>query len=141
MLPLYGIFLAVFCIIAIPFFYRLRMADFIIMDKPAGALAAIMFSRQLMRGNRFKLFKLDFSFWWYYAISFLAASICFLPDFLQIGGISLPISGDAIFFLCYGIYILIQLLLNWHFGSYIQTAYAIAFDSIAPKAPVPEQPQ
>ncbi len=142
--PLYAIFFFVFCVIAIPFFYRLRMADFIIMDKPAGAMSAMLFSFRFMRGNAFKLFKLDFSFWWYYAISLAAAVISYLPEILQLGGISLPLSGNALFFLCYGISLLIQFILTWQSAGYMQTSYAIAFDSIAPKAPATptgEQPQ
>lgn len=135
MAPLYGITLAVFCVIAIPFFYRLRMADFILMDKSAGALSALLFSRQLMRGNRFKLFKLDLSFWWYYAISIFSIVVCYLDLILAAAGIPLPLSAEVQLFLFFGLYALIRFFLCWQSGSYINTAYAIAFDSIAPKAP------
>jgi len=135
MVPLYIIFFVVCCLLAIPFFYRLRMADFIVMDKPAGALAALLFSHRLMRGNRFRLFKLDLSFWWYYVIGFFSIAICYLDTIFQMLGIPFPTSPDVAFFLCYGLYALIHFFLCWQAESYINTAYAIAFDSIAPKAP------
>ena len=139
MTPLYGIVLAVFCILAIPFFYRLRMADFIVMDKSVGAVSALLFSRQLMRSNRFKLFKLDLSFWWYYAISIVSIAVCYLDVILAAAGIALPFSPNAQLFLFFGLYALIRFFLYWQTGSYLNTAYAIAFDSIAPKKPAEKQ--
>lgn len=135
MIPLYIIFFVVFCILAIPFFYRLRMADYIIMDKPAGALTALLFSYRLMRGNGFKLFQLDLSFWWYYVISFLSLVVCYLDLIFSAVGITLPIPSDVALFLFFGLYAVIRFFLCWQSGSYLNTAYAIAFDSIAPKAP------
>lgn len=135
MAPLYIIFFATFGILALPLFFRLRMADFIIMDKPAGALAALLFSHRLMRGNCFKLLKLDLSFWWYYVISFLSIAVCYLDLILSAVGITLPISSDVALFLFFGLYALIRFFLCWQSGSYVNTTYAIAFDSIAPKAP------
>lgn len=140
LLPFYGLFLAVFCLVAIPFFYRLRMADFVIMDKPAGAMTAMLFSRQFMRGNCVKLFKVDLSFWWYYLASFLAAAISFLPDYLILADVTLPMSDTVVFFLCYGTYTAIQFLLSWRCASYLNTTYAMVFDAIAPKAPQNEKP-
>lgn len=135
MVPLYIIFFAIFGILAIPLFFRLRMADFIIMDKTTRALPALLFSHRLMRGNCFRLLKLDFSFWWYYVISFLSLGVCYLDLILSTVGITLPISSDAALFLFFGLYALIRFVLCWQSGSYVNTAYAIAFDSIAPKAP------
>ena len=142
LLPLYGIFFVIFAILAIPLFYRLRMAEFIILDKPAGALAAILFSQRLMRGNCLRLFKLDISFWWFYALSLCSIAIGYLDVILPFLGIALPISSDTAFFLFYILHLLSQLALAWWAGSYLQTAYATAFDSFIPKAePTPKQPQ
>lgn len=142
LLPLYGIFFAVFAIFAIPMFYRLRMAEFILMDKPMGALPAMLFSHRLMRGNCLRLFRLDLSFWWFYALSLCSIAIGYLDVILPYFGITLPISSDAAFFLFYALHLLSQLALSWWAGSFLQTTYATAFDSFTPKTePTTERPQ
>ena len=141
LLPLYGIFFVIFALLAIPLFYRLRMAEFIILDKPAGALAAILFSHRFMRGNCLRLFRLDCSFWWFYALSLCSIAIGYLDVILPYLGVTLPISADAAFFLFYGLHLLSQLALSWWAGSFLQTTYATAFDSFIPKTgPLTEQP-
>ena len=142
LLPLYGIFFAVFAVLAIPMFYRLRMAEFILMDKPIGALPAMLFSHRLMRGNCLRLFRLDLSFWWFYALSLCSIAIGYLDVILPYFGITLPVSSDVAFFLFYVLHLLSQLALSWWAGSFLQTTYAAAFDSFIPKAePATEQPQ
>ena len=142
MTPLYGIFFAVFAILAIPLFYRLRMAEFILMDKPMGALPAMLFSGRFMRGNCWKLVRLDLSFWWFYALSLCSIAIGYLDVILPELGVTLPVNADVAFFLCYTLYLVCQIGLSWWAGSYLQTTYATAFNSFLPKAePTPEQPQ
>ena len=143
MTPLYIIFFAVFAALAIPMFYRLRMSEFILMDKPMGALPALLFSHRFMRGNCWKLVRLDLSFWWFYALSLCSIAIGYLDVILPEFGVTLPVNADVAFFLCYSVYILCQIGLSWWAGSYVQTTYATAFDSFIPQAPdAPvEQPQ
>lgn len=67
-----GIFLMVFAVLALPLFYRWRMVHYIIMDDPAtGGLQAMMMSRVMMNGRKLELFRLDLSFWWFYALEVL----------------------------------------------------------------------
>ena len=48
--------------LAAPVFYWYRMADYLIIDRPAtGALAALRDSRMMTKGNRWNLFRLDLS--------------------------------------------------------------------------------
>ena len=63
-MPAMGIFGVLFLVIAAPVFYRYRMADYLIIDRPAtGALAALRDSRVMTKGNRWNLFRLDLSMW------------------------------------------------------------------------------
>ena len=62
MLVIYGI---VCCVVLIPILYGFRMATYVLLDDPNGrAFAALRTSKQMMRRNKFRLFKLDLSFWW-----------------------------------------------------------------------------
>ncbi len=134
LLPLYGIMLALFCAIAIPLSYRFRMAQFVLLDQPnTGALKALGASHRMMRYNRFALFRLDLSFWWFYGLQILSAVLCYGDVLLTALGISLPISEDISFFLFFGLHLALQLLLLWQAGSYVQTTYATAYDVLRPE--------
>ena len=60
--PAMVIFGVLFLALAAPLFYRYRMTDYLIIDRPAaGALAALRDSRMMTKGNRWNLFRLDLS--------------------------------------------------------------------------------
>lgn len=142
--PLYVILGILFIAVSIPLFYRFRMSQFAIMDDAPGALAAMKASGRMMRGNRFSLFKLDLSFWWFYALRILITVIAYGDVILPALGVTLPVSADTLFFVCYGIHLLLQLALAWKYASYVYTTYAHCYDTLrnaespAPKPqPVP----
>lgn len=71
--------LLVSCIISIPVSYMYSMAHIILADYPSvGVIEAMRLSRQMMKGNKFRLFCLEFSFigW-----EFLAACTCGLGSY------------------------------------------------------------
>lgn len=141
MTPAYVIFAIVFCAVAIPVFYRFRMAQFVIMDtEKVGALKALGTSHKMMRYNRWSLFKLDLSFWWFYGLQLVSTALCYGDVILEGLGVTLPISADAAFFGFYGIHILCQLALAWKTQSYVQTTYAQAYEALRPEAQDPEPP-
>ena len=112
-------------------FYKFRLAEYVLMeDEPKGALAALGRSHRLTKGNRVALLKLDLSLWWYYGLHVLAVVISFGDQLLALAGVELGISPDALFFLCYGVYIAIELALAWFAGSYVQTVYSCAYDAL-----------
>lgn len=128
--------LAVFLGLCLPLMYRYRMTDYLIIDRPGiGALAALRESRFLMRGNRIRLFRLDLSFWWYYALTALAAVICYGDTLMEILGISMPLQPDVMAFLFYGAYLAINFAVCYFFTPRVECAYAVAYDSLAPKQP------
>ena len=140
-LPVYGIFGVLFCVIAIPVLYRFRMADFAIMDlEPAGALRALGASHKMMRYNRLSLFKIDLQFWWFYALQIFGVALCYGDEILPAVGIRLPFSGDTAFFLFLGIYLIFQLALAWFAQSRVQTTYACVYEALLPEYLDPEPP-
>ena len=138
MIPMIPIFLVLFLLLAAPLLYRLRLADYLIMEeKKTGALNAIVTSWRMMRGRAFPLFRLDLSFWWFYGLQALALMLSYGDSFLSVLGVSLPISADAAYFLFYLVYLGITLALYWRFGSYLQTTYAVAYDTLRYQAAMP----
>ena len=114
-----------------PVYYRLRMANFIILDEPrTGALAAMLDSNRLMRKNGVALFRLDLSFWPYYLLTFLAMPLAYVDQLLPLLGISLPVSADVAFFLGYGAYILVSLGLHLWMRHRVETTYAVTYDML-----------
>ena len=138
MLAITGVLYAAFLI---PLLYRFRLADYAIMDEDRpGALKALGISARLMRNNRFQLFRLDLSFWWFYLMEALSIAICYADTLLPLLGITLPISADVLFFVSYGLYIAAQLALYWWAGAQVKTTYAVAYDGLRTKY-FPQQPQ
>lgn len=139
MLPLIPILLCLFLLLAAPVFYRLRMADYLIMeDKKTGALEAMLTSWRMTKGRAFALFRLDLSFWWFYALQAVAVLLAYGDVISGALGISLPISSDLaalVFYLLYGV---AMLALNWRFGSYLQTTYAVAYDTLRYQCAMPK---
>ncbi len=129
MLPFYGIFGILFAVLAIPVFYRFRLAKYLIVDDPKiGAFAALSRSHLQMRRNRLALFRLDLHFWWFYGLQLLCSALAYTDILASMLGISLPISETAAGFLCYGLSCIGQLLLAWFFVSPVAVTYATAYD-------------
>lgn len=139
-IPLLVITGILYLVLAIPMIYRLRMAGYAIMDEDRpGAIKAMGISTRLMRGNRFQLFRLDLSFWWFYLLQAVTIAICYGDSLLGALGVTLPISADVLYFVCYGLYIVGQLALQWWAGAQVETTYARAYDSLRAKY-YPQQP-
>lgn len=148
MLPLIPIFIAIFLAVLLPLMYRLRMAEYVIMDDaPCGALHALIASWRMTRGHAFALFRLDLSFWWFYALQALALVLAYGDQLLLLAKISLPIAADGIYFLFYGLYMIAELALYWRFGSYLHATYGTAYEvlrqqpSTAGQTPFPSDPE
>lgn len=114
----------------IPVAYRLRMAQLRLMDRGCGAMAALRDSSRMMRGNCFALFRLDLSFWWFYAVQALAVLLGYGDVLLAAAGVTLPISDGAAYFLFYAAGLLMQLLLSWYAQNFVEVTYAKAYDAL-----------
>lgn len=132
-IPVYAVAGAVFLVLAIPLFYRLRMATYLLFDQDQPrALAAMGLSRRIMQGNCLALFKIDLHFWWYYILMILAAAASYLDVILKVSNAALPVGSDWAMLISLGLYSLIQLLIAWFCRSRVATVYACAYEALIP---------
>lgn len=128
MLMVYVLWAVFALIVLVPLLYRFRLADWAIMDRTPKALAAFGLSGICTRGNRFSLFRLDLSFWWYYALHLLSAILAYGDILLSAFGVNL--NADVAFFVFYLLSLGISLLVAWRFAPLVQTTYALAYDDL-----------
>jgi len=136
MLPLLPIMAIVCLAMIIPVFYQYRMVNYVLIDNPGiPALLLLRESRKLMKRNRFALFRLDVSLWWYYLLSLLASVVAYGDMLLPMVGISLPFSETVGYFLFYGVYLVLQFGILWLFLNRISVIYALAYEALLPEKP------
>lgn len=134
MLPLFAIMALVFLILAIPMAYQFRMAGFCLMDETRiGAIAALRESKQMMKRNRFQLFRLDLSFWWYYLLSALTIILCYGDTILGMLNVTLPFNAATGYFLFYFLYLATNFALMYAFQNRVELTYAAAYNALRPK--------
>lgn len=122
--------------LAAPVFYWYRMADYLIIDRPAtGALAALRDSRMMTKGNRWNLFRLDLSMWWYYAAMLVSAAIGYGDQLLPDLGVTLPFSDTVSYFLFFGVYLAVTFVIFYFLRNRVEVTYALAYDSFRPREP------
>lgn len=143
MIPAYVIFGILFFVVAIPLFYRFRMAQYVLMDqKHTGALAAMVLSARMMKGHRLELFRMDLSYWWYYGLQLVITLVAYLGALLPVFGIKLPLDSTAMMFVSFGVQVVLQLLVAYKWLAPVQTAYACAYDILKEEMPpLPTAPQ
>ncbi len=133
MLPLSGVLLVVMLIIMVPYTYRLRLTEYVLMDDPrAGAMNAVRTSRLLMRGNRLELLKLDLSFWWFYLCEMLVMVVAWGDMLMPLFGLELPWSDTVSYYLFFVLSYLCQLALYWWQGSHVRVTYAKFYEAVLP---------
>ena len=136
MIPAFVMCAIVVAAAAIPVLYRLRMARFVIIDKPGiGALAALRESRKMMRGNCLRLVKLDISLWPYYIGCVFASLLCYGDVLLPMMGVRFPWSDTVSYYLFFALYLAVQFAVYYFLKNQAEAAYSIAYDSIRPKEP------
>ena len=134
--PVMVIFGVLFLVLAAPVFYRYRMADYLIIDRPAiGALAALRDSRVMTKGNRWNLFRLDLSMWWYYAAMLVSIAVNYGDQLLPDLGITLPFSDTVAYFLFFGVYLAVTFVIFYFLRNRVEVTYALAYDSLRPREP------
>lgn len=134
MAPVMVIFGLIYCALAIPVVYQYRMSDYLLIDRPGqGAMAALRESRKMMRGNRFRLFRLDLSLWWYYAAMLGAMVVCYGDQLLPMLGITFPWSEEVSYFLFYALYLALQLAIYYFLRNRVEVTYALAYDALRPQ--------
>ena len=128
-----AIFLVVMGVFGVPMLYRLRLADYVLYDHPeTGALYALRQSRIMMRGNRWAMFKLDLSFWWYFLLAGLSAAVNYGVLLLDLVGITLPISDNAAAILFFLLSTALDFAVIYRFRSKLEVTYALAYNALKP---------
>lgn len=134
MQPMLVIFGVLYALLAIPMYYKLRFAPYVLADDPQGrALLAMRQSTQMLRGSKLGLLKLDLHFWWYYLLNVLAAVISYGDVLLDLLGIRLPIQEDAAYYLFYFLYLAMLFAIYYFFRNQVAMTYAKAYDSLVEK--------
>ena len=141
MLPMFLIYVGVALLIAIPLYYQFRMVIYRLVDQPRpGAIAALRESRIMMRRNRFALFKLDLSLWWFYGLQALVMLLCYGDVLLRLVGITLPWSGTVSYFLFLILSLALQFVVYYFAMNRVAVTYAIAYETLLPKNQPQETP-
>ena len=134
MLPLLLMFGVLYAALCIPISYSLRMSRYVIIDKPGqGAMFAIRESRKMMKGSCIRLFKLDVSLWWWFAISFGATLLAYGDSLLPMLGISLPFSPDVAYLLFYFLYLIVQFIACYFLRNHVEVVYAQVYNALKPR--------
>lgn len=134
MIPCFAFCGMMMLILGGPVFYSFRMANYVIIDKPAlGALAALRESKMMMRGNRIQLLKLDISLWWYYLATAAAMAVCYGDILLPMLGVELPVSETVAFFGFYVLYLAASFAILFFLRNRVEVTYALAYDAVKPE--------
>ena len=118
-------------VLLVPYLYQIRMAEFALMEDPrAGARVAILKSRLLMYKNRWNLFKLDLSFWWFYLLEAVTALVFYGDLIVELVGVDLGVSGDLLLFISCAAGLALQFgLYVWRQGR-VLTSYAVFYEKL-----------
>lgn len=138
MAPMLILWAVLLLAVMIPLLYSLRLSYYRIVDiERPGALRAMGESRKMMKGNKWQLFKLDLSFWWYYLLQVLLALLLEVPVFLA----NSLVSFDAAMLIAAALQALGSFYLQYRFLLKMEVSYALFYDTLyeAHKAP-PVQP-
>lgn len=134
MVPLLLLFSGVYLLLFLPICYSMRMAKYVIIDKPGmGAMYALRESRKMMKGSCIRLFKLDVSLWWWYAITLGSTALCYGDTLLPMAGISLPFSETVSYFLFYGLFLAVQFAAWFFLRNRVEVVYAQAYNALKPR--------
>lgn len=119
-------------------FFRFRLAERWLMDHPqGGALAALVNSHKLIKGNWKALLRVDLSFWWFYLLEILLTALCFGDVVLGFMGVEMTTDAFGSYILFFGLYLCGQMLLYWWKRNEVSVTYAHAYLTLCPE----EKPQ
>lgn len=141
MFPMLVLTMVIFLPLYIFVFYGFRMALYLIMERQITAVQAYFLSSRLMKGRRWELFRMDLSFWWYYALMGLASAVGYLDVYLGLLGISLPIDPLVMFFGTLVLYCAAVTALSLWKKCDVEAAYVLAYEQIAHPEPAEELSQ
>lgn len=122
----------------IPVAYRLRLAQYILMDEPGcGALMAITLSFAMTKGNCLKLLKLDLRYWWFYLLEVVVILLGFADVLLPLLLPGLEANATVLATVFYVVALGGQLALYAWKKPQVYTTYALFYHRLIPQ----QQPQ
>lgn len=125
------IFLGIlFAALAIPVWYRIRFADFAVMDG-GRAVASLIESFRITKKKALEIFKIDLHFWWFYLLQLLSVTLCYGDSILAALGVSLPMSEEVAYVLFYAAGIVCQGLLLWYYQAQVSVTYALTYETLS----------
>lgn len=137
--PMMIFFTIIYAIVCLPLYYRFRMANYILLDKPDyRPLLVLRESTRMMRGNRIHLFKVDLHLWWYHALNLLLMLIAYADLLLPMVGITLPWSSNASYYILNGIYLAGTLAVYYFLRNRVEMTYIRFYEALRPEEP-PQQ--
>jgi len=136
-MPLFIIFGVLFAGVLIPVFYRVRFADFFIMEGN-GAVKSLLESFKITKKRSLQVAKLDLSFWWFYLLQILSIAIGYGDLICSAFGLALPLSSELRFVLFSALSLLAQGALLWQCQGVVLTTYSLAYRTLNEPTPVPQ---
>ncbi len=131
MIPMVILTLVVFVPCYIWLSYGFRMSGYLLVERPIGGFRAHFESMRLMRGHKMQIFRLDLRFWWYHALTVLAAGVGSLDAILGALGIGGSINKTVLLFGSLILYfVLLTALYLWKKCD-VDAAYVLAYEAIA----------
>ena len=127
--PLFICLAVIFAALAIPLWYRIRFADFAVMDGCRGRIS-LLESFRITRKKCWQIFRIDLSFWWFYLLQMLTVTLCYADTILAALGVPLPISAELSYVLFYAAGIVLQGLLLWYYQAKVSVTYALAYEAL-----------
>ena len=132
--PLFILFGIACLAFLIPVVYWFRMSSYCLVDNPAnGARAAMHASRKMMRGRFLTMLKIDLSLWPYYVASAAMSLVLYSDILLPALGVALPVSGEALTYICFGLALAIQFATLVLLRNRAECTYLLVYDQLREK--------
>ena len=130
--PMYVLIVGIMIALMLPINYRLRLAEFAILDGERKALRAMLYSNRSMRRNCWQLFRLDLWQWEYYLLSAIATAVVYCGALVQ--------GGQWVYWLFTLASVGLQVLVTGVFLPRVNTAYATFYLYKFQTEPAPQSP-
>ena len=86
-----------------------------------------------MRGNRLRLAKLDFSFWWFYLASLGTMALGYSDLWLPMLGVELPFSAELVSYVFLALYWIATFAVYVLLRNRVEVTCGLAYDAFLPK--------
>lgn len=132
--PMFIILAVVYLIILIPFMFKMRMANYCLLDDPrGGAMAAIRTSNKMMRRRFIPMLKIDLCHWLYYLASVVMVVVMYADLIVAALGIPVPMDPLVFSLLVYGVSLALQFIIQVKLRNQVEATYVLAYEQLREK--------